>query len=48
MMSIVSLRDVVQVARHLHSHARRYDVNGDGTVTFDDLLIVLAQIGRNC
>ena len=44
----MSLRDVVQVARHLHSHARRYDVNGDGTVTFDDLLIVLDQIGRVC
>jgi hypothetical protein len=44
----VTLSDVVQVTRHLHSHARRYDVNADGEVTMDDLQIVLAQVGRSC
>ena len=39
---------VVQLTRHLHSHARRYDIDGDGDVTKDDLQIALAQVGRSC
>src|SRR5207302_6058214 len=34
----VTVRDVIAVARHIHTQAKRYDLDGDGAVTLHDLI----------
>ena len=44
----VTLRDIFLIALHLRSHNLRYDVNGDGRVSFADLIAAIEQFGDRC
>jgi hypothetical protein len=44
----VTFSDAFAVIRHMGSRDARYDLNGDGRVTGQDLLIVIRQMGARC